>query len=78
VTVEGTITTVRVDPTAGGWLLECILNDGTGALSLAFSGRRHIGGIDVGARLRAEGTVAEHRGRLTIFNPVYTLVIARG
>ena len=78
VMVEGTVATVRVDSTAGSWLLECVLQDGTGALSLVFSGRRQVGGIEPGTHLRAEGTVAAHRGRLAIYNPVYTLLIAKG
>jgi hypothetical protein len=76
VTVAGTIATVRMDPSAGTWLLECVLEDGTGALSLVFTGRREIGGIELGTHLRAEGTVAAHRGRLALFNPAYTLLIA--
>jgi amino acid transporter len=77
VTVEGRVTTVRVDPTAGSWLLECVIDDGTGALSLVFNGRKQIGGLVLGAHVRAQGTVASHRGRLAIFNPVYSLLVAR-
>jgi RecG-like helicase len=76
-TVEGRVTTVRVDPTAGSWLLECVIDDGTGALSLVFNGRKQIGGLVLGAHVRAQGTVASHRGRLAIFNPVYSLLVAR-
>jgi amino acid transporter len=77
VTVEGTVATVRVDRTASSWLLECVLDDGTGALSLVFNGRREVAGLVLGAHVRAEGTVAAHRGRLALFNPVYTLLLAR-
>ena len=40
-----------------------------------FTGRKHIGGIEVGTRLRAQGMAAEHRGRLAILNPAYALVV---
>jgi amino acid transporter len=76
VTVIGKVTTVRVDPVAGSWLLECIVSDGSGALSIVFNGRRDIPGLTLGAQIRVEGTVASHRGRLTIFNPVYSLLVA--
>jgi hypothetical protein len=77
VAVEGTVATVRVVPTAGGHLLECVLDDGTGAMSLVFNGRREISGMGLGARVRAEGAAATHRGRLALYNPVYTLLVAR-
>jgi hypothetical protein len=76
VTVEGKVTTVRVDPVAGSWLLECIVSDGSGALSIVFNGRRDIPGLTLGASIRVEGTVASHRGRMAIFNPVYSLLLA--
>jgi CheY-like chemotaxis protein/DNA/RNA endonuclease YhcR with UshA esterase domain len=78
VTVEGTVSTLRVDPVSGSWLLECVLSDGTGAVSLVFNGRRQIAGLALGTHVRAQGMVAEHRGRLAIFNPVYSLLISRG
>jgi amino acid transporter len=78
VTVEGTVTTLRVDPVSGSWLLECVIGDGTGALSLVFNGRRQVAGLALGTHVRAQGMVAEHRGRLAIFNPVYSLLISRG
>jgi hypothetical protein len=43
-------------------------------MSIMFTGRSHVGGIEVGTRLRAHGLAAEHRGRLAIYNPVYSLL----
>jgi hypothetical protein len=51
-----------------------VLVDDTGAISIVFLGRRAIAGIDVGARLRVEGTAGESHGRLALLNPVYELV----
>jgi hypothetical protein len=42
-----------------------------------FLGRSKIPGIDVGSRIRAEGTAGDHRGRLAMLNPVYQLRPAR-
>jgi amino acid transporter len=77
VTVAGVVATLRVAPTPNGHLLEVVVDDGTGTMSLVFNGRREIGGMVLGAHVRAEGAVATHRGRLAIFNPVYTLLVPR-
>ena len=66
--------TLRVQPAKGSHSLECVIEDETGTMSIVFVGRRQVGGIDVGTRLRAHGTAADHKGRLAIFNPVYTLL----
>jgi amino acid transporter len=77
VTIEGQVQTLRVKPTAGSTTVECIVEDGTGAMSIVFVGRRQIGGLEVGTRIRAKGTAAEHKGRLAILNPAYTLLVTR-
>jgi amino acid transporter len=76
VTVAGRVQTLRVKPTDASCMLECVIQDDTGALSVIFLGRRQIGGVEVGTWLRVEGTAAEHGGRLAIFNPRYTLTPA--
>jgi RecG-like helicase len=73
VRVEGRVTTLRATPTGSGALLEVVVTDDTGNVSLVFNGRREVAGIELGATIRAEGAVARHRGRLALFNPVYTL-----
>ncbi|MCU1463789.1 MAG: nucleic acid binding OB-fold tRNA/helicase-type [Acidimicrobiales bacterium] len=72
--VEGRIRTVRVLPLAGSATLECVVEDPTGSVSVVFFGRRKIAGVDVGTRIRATGTVTDHRGRRAILNPLYELV----
>jgi hypothetical protein len=74
VTIEGRIRTVRVQPLAGTATLECVVEDGSGTMSIVFLGRSKIGGIDVGTRLRAHGVAGDHRGRLAILNPTYQLL----
>jgi hypothetical protein len=77
VTIEGQVQTLRVKPSAGSSTVECIVEDGTGAMSIVFIGRKTIGGLEVGTRIRAQGTAAEHRGRLAILNPAYALLVPR-
>jgi hypothetical protein len=72
VTIEGRVHTVRVQPAAGSHAFECVVEDGTGAMSIIFIGHSHVSGIEVGTRLRAQGLAAEHNGRLTIYNPGYS------
>jgi amino acid transporter len=72
--IEGKVRSMRVQPRAEVPTLECVLVDDTGAISIVFLGRRAIAGIDVGVRLRVEGTAGESRGRLALLNPVYELV----
>ncbi len=69
--VAGRIHTVRVQPHAGIASLECTLVDETGGIVLLFLGRRSIPGMNVGARVKVEGTVGEDRGKLAIMNPTY-------
>ena len=75
VKVAGRVKALRVQP----WSekiqsLELTLVDGTGGLTVVFLGRRHIGGVKLGARLVVEGTVAETRNQLALLNPAYQLL----
>ena len=75
VKVAGRVKALRVQP----WSekiqsLELTLVDGTGGLTVVFLGRRHNGGVRLGARLVVEGTVAETRNQLALLNPAYQLL----
>jgi amino acid transporter len=74
VEVEGRVRTLRVQPLAGAATLECVIDDGTGAISLVFLGRSKVAGIEVGTHMRANGRVGQHRNRPAILNPVYQLL----
>jgi len=65
---------VRVRSRANVPTLECIVQDGTGSIAVVFLGRRHVPGIEVGARIVAEGVVGEYHGRPAILNPDYELL----
>jgi amino acid transporter len=70
--VAGRVHTMRVQPHGGVAGLECTIVDETGGIVLVFLGRRSIGGMKVGTRVVADGTiVGDDRGRMAILNPNY-------
>ncbi len=73
--VAGRVRAVRVPTSTVSPSLECTLDDSTGRLTLVFLGRRKIAGVEIGTCLAAEGTVQEHRGRLTMINPDLVLLV---
>ena len=76
VRVTGRVRSIRVQPRADVPTLECILDDGTGGLSVVFLGRRHVPGIRLGTTLTVDGRVGAHHGRLAILNPDYEIAPA--
>ncbi len=72
--VEGHVYSVEVAPLSGVPALHCEVYDDSGGMTLVFYGRRHIAGIEPGARLRAEGIVGEIDGHLAMANPTYQLL----
>ncbi len=75
VKIAGRVKAMRVQPWSEKIAsLELTLVDGTGGVTVVFLGRRHIGGINLGARLVVEGTVSETRAQLALLNPAYQLL----
>jgi hypothetical protein len=74
VRVAGRVRQVRIPTRRDNPNLEVTLVDGTGAILLVFQGRRHIAGIQQGAKLVARGTVGAWKSRLAILNPDYELL----
>ena len=68
--VEGRIEQLVIETVHGVPNLAAVMGDGTGRLDLLFLGRRKVGGVELGARVRATGLAASHRGRLTMLNPL--------
>jgi hypothetical protein len=64
---------MRVRPWSDVATLEIVLADQTGGVTVAFLGRRRLGGIKPGSELTVEGMVGVHGGKLVILNPAYTL-----
>jgi amino acid transporter len=68
--VVGRVTSVRIQPRGGVPSLESVISDTTGKLKLVFQGRRSVAGIEPGATISAEGTVAKKGQELVIINPI--------
>ena len=74
VRVGGEVKRVIVAPRNGVPNLEVLINDGTGAITAVFAGRRRIAGIDHGRAIVLEGVPVDLGDRAVIYNPAYTLV----
>ena len=69
---------VGITPCMKPWgRLNVQLRDGSGSLTLRFTGRRQIAGMAVGRGLVVDGTPALVRGELIFLNPVYSFVTCR-
>jgi hypothetical protein len=75
-TVCGTLRAVTLRPRAGVPALVAELYDGTGTLAVVWLGRRQIGGIEPGRRIRVKGMVTDSGGTRVLYNPRYELVPA--
>jgi amino acid transporter len=73
VTIHGEVRSLRVVSQHDSPTLELVVDDGTGALSIVFLGRRAIAGIEVGTRLSATATLGVFKNRLAMLNPTYEL-----
>lgn len=72
--VVGRVRSIRVQPRADVPTLECVLDDGTGGLSVVFLGRREVPGIRLGTTLAVSGRAGAHHGRLALLNPDYEIM----
>jgi len=72
--VGGEVKRIRIVPRAGNPSLEILLDDGTGSISVVFTGRRSLGGVHTGRGLVVEGVAHLERGDLVLLNPAYTLM----
>ncbi len=72
--VEGHVRSLEVNESDGSPTLSVEIWDSTGGLTAVFLGRRRIGGLDIGRKVRLEGRVSDFDGHLAIKNPRYTLL----
>lgn len=78
VTVCGAVRSVTLPPRTNVPALVVDLYDGSQTVHLIWLGRRNIGGISPGTRLKASGRVSYRRGAPTIFNPAYEILPSHG
>jgi RecG-like helicase len=73
-TIEGAITRMRARPSTGVPALVVTIADDSGSITAVWTGRRAIGGITLGRRVRIEGVGRTVGSRLEFVNPDYTLL----
>ncbi len=71
--VGGKVRSVRVRPWGEVLTFEVVLADQTGAITVAFGGRRSVAAVKLGSWLTVEGMVGQRDGKLLILNPAYDL-----
>jgi OB-fold nucleic acid binding domain len=76
VQIAGEVRSVRIVPRAGAASLEATVQDGRGAVTAVFLGRRKVPGLSPGRRVLLQGVVTRQTGGEpgVIYNPVYQLV----
>ncbi len=72
----GEISALRIVPRSGSPTLEATVTDGTGTLSVVWTGRRQIAGVGPGRRLvvRGRANPTGPGGRIVLYNPTYDLI----
>ena len=74
IVIEGQVVRMRARPTSGQPSLAVTISDSSGSATAVWTGRRAIGGITLGRRLRVEGVATFVGSQLEFTNPSYTLL----
>jgi len=74
VKVCGEVKRMTMKPRSGIPSMEIVINDGTGQVTVIFSGRHHIAGIEHGGCIAVEGVAYRERNSMVFLNPAYTLL----
>nr|WP_300141800.1 OB-fold nucleic acid binding domain-containing protein [Propionicimonas sp.] len=72
--LRGTITVLSMKPRNGTPWLEAEFDDGSGAVTLIWMGRREIAGIAAGRELTVSGRISYVDGQRRLYNPYYELI----
>lgn len=72
--VGGEVRIMRIQPRSGVPAVEAVISDGRGELTVIFSGRRIIPGIEHGRCLAVEGVAYRDGDRTVMLNPRYSLL----
>jgi hypothetical protein len=74
VTICGTLRTVTLRPRGGVPVLEAELDDGSGAITLIWLGRRRIAGVAPGRSMTVRGRLGVYDRLRVMYNPRYELL----
>ena len=69
VDVVGTVRSMRLTQAESGSTLELTIYDETGGLTVVFTGRAEVPGVDLGSLVELRGRVGARRGTLALMNP---------
>lgn len=73
--VAGTLVDISASPPGAPVSVVGVLQDDSGdSIALVWLGRHRVPGIEVGASLRAKGTIQTRKGRLAMVDPLFTVV----
>ena len=75
VIVMGFVTAAGLGRLGGSRAYLCRLDDGTGKITIAFTGRGIVPGLVVGVKCKVEGTAQTIDGQLVVPNPQYEYVM---
>jgi RecG-like helicase len=76
VCVRGEVTRMTLRPTGKLPSLAVSVHDGTGSITVVWTGRRSIGGISLGRQLLVRGVARAAGDHLEVMNPDYQLLPA--
>lgn len=72
-TLTGIVRTLALRPQGNVPVLEAVMYDGSGMVTLKWLGRRRIRGVNPGIAIAVTGRLVRCDGDLTMFNPNYRL-----
>lgn len=67
--VAGVVKRITIRPMDGAESLEAVVTDGTGEITVLWTGRRSIPGLSLGTRVTVEGMIGERSGGRRMVNP---------
>jgi len=74
VCVRGEVSRMTLRPTGKMPSLAVAVDDGTGSITVVWTGRRSIGGISLGRQLQVRGVARAAGDHLEVMNPDYLLL----
>lgn len=69
VRLAGVVRRLTVRPVEGAPTLEVVIEDGTGSVEVAWTGRSSIPGLTLGTAIVVDGLISEQRGSHRVVNP---------
>jgi hypothetical protein len=76
--IRGQVVRMRARPAAHLPILVVTVGDESGTATVAWTGRREIGGVTLGRQLEVRGTPMSRGDRFEFTNPAYTLLPPAG